>query len=249
MKKTVLFLMNGFGVEQSDSYNIYSSQLMPNLDGYIKRYLFSTIECSNYNYVDGYRFFSTGNKYPLTYMLLQNHMEHFENDTNMQFYINNVAANSKIQLFMFLENEKNLEQLKYLLKYIKSKKSNPIFLHIVLTSADMNDYKDLDRMISKITYDYNDCTVATVIGKNVLFGNDLVSYMNMLKTGVGETWKDAARKFDSLVNNKVAPFDAKEFYMNEGFKIEDTDSYFIFNFVASALTDCIKTSLLSSRLK
>ena len=43
MKKTVLFLMNGFGIEQLNSYSIYNANLMPNLDSYTKKYLFSTV--------------------------------------------------------------------------------------------------------------------------------------------------------------------------------------------------------------
>ena len=67
MKKTVLFLMNGFGIEQLDSYSIYSAKLMPNLDNYTKKYLFSSIATSSYNLVSGYRTFSTGSKihYPV----------------------------------------------------------------------------------------------------------------------------------------------------------------------------------------
>ena len=37
----ILFLMNGFGIEQLDSYNIYNAKLMPNLDNYTKTHLFT----------------------------------------------------------------------------------------------------------------------------------------------------------------------------------------------------------------
>ena len=32
MKKNILLLINGFGIEQADSYNVYSKEVMPNLD-------------------------------------------------------------------------------------------------------------------------------------------------------------------------------------------------------------------------
>lgn len=32
MKKNILLLINGFGIEQKDSYNVYKKELMPNLD-------------------------------------------------------------------------------------------------------------------------------------------------------------------------------------------------------------------------
>ena len=231
--------MNGFGIEQADSYNIYNSKLMPNLDSYTQKYLFSSIDSNEYNFIDGYRMFSIGSKYPLTYSLIKNYMENFEKNSNMNFYLSNIIPDSKIQLFMFIEDEKNLEHLKYFLKFIRTKYNNPIFLHIVLTSADLNNYKDLEHIVTKISYDYKDCKVGTVIGKNILCGNDLVTYMNMLKNEVGEKWREISRKFNSLVTSKTAPFNMKEFYMNEGFKINDNDTYFFFNYEYADITNLV----------
>ena len=42
-RKTILFLINGFGVERKESYSIYDASLMPTLDSLSKKYLFSTI--------------------------------------------------------------------------------------------------------------------------------------------------------------------------------------------------------------
>ena len=35
MKKSILFLINGYGVEQNDSIEVYSKEIMPNLDNII----------------------------------------------------------------------------------------------------------------------------------------------------------------------------------------------------------------------
>ena len=40
MKKNILLLINGFGIEQSDSINVYSETLMPNMDRLTKEKLF-----------------------------------------------------------------------------------------------------------------------------------------------------------------------------------------------------------------
>ena len=88
MKKTVLFLMNGFGVEQLDSYSIYNAKLMPNLDSYTKKYLFSQIATPSYNLVSGYRFFSTGSKYPLSSSLIDSYIDKFDANKNLLFYLN-----------------------------------------------------------------------------------------------------------------------------------------------------------------
>ena len=45
-KKTVLFLMNGFGMEAPKSFNVYAPSLMPNLDRITHVYPFTTIYTS-----------------------------------------------------------------------------------------------------------------------------------------------------------------------------------------------------------
>ena len=55
MKKNILLLINGFGVEQRDSYNIYKKELMPNLDRLTVEGLFSTLSSNYLDYKDGYR--------------------------------------------------------------------------------------------------------------------------------------------------------------------------------------------------
>ena len=55
-KKTVLFLINGFGVEKKESYSIYDESIMPTFDELSKKYLFSTdTESKVSNYFDAYR--------------------------------------------------------------------------------------------------------------------------------------------------------------------------------------------------
>ena len=55
--KTVLFLINGFGVEKKESYSIYDQTLMPTFDELSKNYLFSnsSIESHVNNFYDAYR--------------------------------------------------------------------------------------------------------------------------------------------------------------------------------------------------
>lgn len=230
MKKTVLFLMNGFGIEQANSYNIYNSKLMPNLDSYTQKYLFSSISANTYNLANGYRMFSTGSNIPLSYSLIHNYMEKFNENPNMNFFLTNVDGDAKIQLYLFLENEKSLEHLKYMLKFIRTKCNNKIFLHVVLTSVDVENYKVLERILSKINYDYRDCRLSSIIGVNTLKSGKLDTYMNLLKNQIGEKWIEVARKIQSLSSSKIAPCDVKEFYVNDGFKIDSNDVYFFMNY-------------------
>lgn len=229
-KKTVLFLMNGFGIEQANSYNVYNSKLMPNLDLYTQKYLFSSIEAKTFNLFNGYRMFSTGNNIPLTYTLMNNYMEKFGENPNMNFFTNNVDGESKIQLYLFLENEKSLEHLRNLIKFIRTKCNNKIFLHVVLTSVDMDNYQVLERILNKVNYDFKDCKIGSIIGINTLKATYLDTYLNLLKNQIGEKWIDISRKFQALITSKTTPCDAKEFYVNDGFKIDSKDVYFFMNY-------------------
>ena len=72
MKKNILLLINGFGIEQADSYNVYSKEVMPNLDKLTTDGVFKTIQNNYLDYKSGYRNFSIGISEPLTYSLIEN---------------------------------------------------------------------------------------------------------------------------------------------------------------------------------
>ena len=109
MKKTVLFLMNGFGVEQVDSYSIYSDTLMPNLASYIKDYLFSPIESKYINMDDGFLGFSTGSKLPLSYTLMDRVYNDYSTSKNFNFFIQNIKPDGRLHLFCYVESDRILE--------------------------------------------------------------------------------------------------------------------------------------------
>ena len=58
--KTVLFLINGFGIESKDSYSIYDKDLMPNLDSLTQKYLFEKLDNNVTNIAEAYRNNSLG---------------------------------------------------------------------------------------------------------------------------------------------------------------------------------------------
>ena len=240
MKKTVLFLMNGFGIEQLDSYSIYNAKLMPNLDNYTKKYLFSSIATSSYNLVSGYRTFSTGSKNPLSSSLIDNYIDKFETNQNFNFYLNSIKEDSKIHLFLALDSEKCLEHIKSFLKFIRTKKQNKIFIHLVLTSDNIDSYKEIERLINKIMYEIVDCKIGIIVGINLLNAINLVGFMNMFQKEIGEKWREITKKISSLVSMKTEPKNVKEFFMNEGFKFDNNDSLFFFNYEHADLTNFIK---------
>lgn len=240
MKKTILFLMNGFGIEQVDSYSVYSKDLMPNLDSYTKNYLFSSIECKYTNLDDGLLYFSTGAKLPLTYSLIDRIYNDFSSSKNFNFYLKNIKPDANIHIYAFIESDRVLEHLKSFTNFLNKNTSSKIFIHCVLTSDNIDNYKEVEKIITRIHYDFNNCKVATIIGEEVLKEENQSSYMNMLKNEVGEKWKELNKKFTSLYNSKVAPRNMKEFIMNESFKLEGNDNFFFFNYEYTNIENFIK---------
>ena len=53
--KTVLFLVNGWGVEHKNSYSIYDKELVPNFDKLMNKYLFERLKKTTNNYQEAYR--------------------------------------------------------------------------------------------------------------------------------------------------------------------------------------------------
>ena len=83
-------LINGFGIERGDSYNIYNSELMPNMERIRTEKMFGGIPNKYLDYKSAYRNFSMGIDNPLTYSLVENNINTGEFMDNEMFkYIRN----------------------------------------------------------------------------------------------------------------------------------------------------------------
>ena len=202
---------------------------MPNLDSYTKNYLFASIESKAYDLKSGYRTFSTSSDLPLSYSLIDNYYTKFNENRNLNFYLNSIRPEVKVQLFLFYENEKSLDHIRAFCNFIKSKNSK-IYLHLVLTSSNTSNYKEIEKFITKISYEFKEIKIGIIVGVNSLMMQNLTAFMNMLQNEVGEKWKEIGKKLSYLITSKTLPKDVKEFFMNEGYKLDVNDSIFFFNY-------------------
>ena len=235
MKKNILFLINGFGVERSDSYAVYSADLMPNMDKLTKEGLFASIPNNFLDYKSAYRNFSMGIKYPLAYSLIENNINSLDFKKNQlyKYIINEVLLNkSRLHIWVFWENEKTIEHLLAFLKEIEKNNFSRIFIHLVLCQQSINDYKDIDRMINSLNYESGQkVKIGIVTGEanfhNMLSTKDLIkNYM----TEFGEKWKDLSKKIEVLVQTKTVPFNTRTFSVNPTYRLENNDQILIFNY-------------------
>ena len=223
MKKVVLFLINGFGIEQKDSFSVYKSELVPNLDKMTREEMFNSLETSDYNFIDGFRTFSIESKESLTYNLLDKFSFKLNENPNFNEYLNQINEEEKIHVFCTLNNSKTIEHLKNIL-YIMKKN---IILHIILDSEDTKDYLNIEKLITKITFDIKSIKIGSIVGRNNLNNQD---YVKMLGNGVGEKWTEYSKKLTSLENLKIPPIDAKGFYINEEFVIKTNNPILFINY-------------------
>ncbi len=227
MKKTILYLMNGFGVEQKDSYNIYNSSLMPNLDRFTKEYLFGTLESNELDLNDAYRYFSTGSKLSLTYPFIDEYSSKFEVNPNMKSLFSQLPNDYTIQLFVTLKDAKTFEHLQNFMSFIKDK--NPINMHILLDSKNIGDYKEIERLVTKFNYSLKNLPLKTISGINVLKNNPK-SYIQILNNGVGEKWRELEKKFTNLSLSNTIPSLVEPFYFDSNFEFNEKSLIFFFNY-------------------
>ena len=136
MNKTVLFLINGLGIERKDSYNIYSAEVMPNFDKLTTEEFFTPISSAASNLEDAYKYFSIGTLTPLTAPYMENILDNNLFNNNPKFNSFHQAVfncTGNIHFFCFLEDDKVHDAIKKFIQTIDPDGQKRIYLHKLLT--------------------------------------------------------------------------------------------------------------------
>ena len=243
MKKNILLLINGFGVEQADSYNVYSKELMPNLDRLTKERLFTSLDSRDLDYKDGYRTFSIGISEALTYTIVENKISDgtYRDASVFKTMMDNCKKyNSKIHIFCYYENNRTIEQLLVFLREFTSS-GIKIFIHMLLCQKSLNDYKEMANILTKVNYEFENSKIGIVSGvtrmDTLLHVRDL---QKSLITEYGENWKDFSKKIDVLVQTRTIPQNTRTFTVSSGYKMANNDQVLFFNYTNSDVTNFVK---------
>ncbi len=253
MKKNILLLINGFGIERGDSYNVYNAQIMPNMDRLTHEKLFGTIANRNLDYKNAYRNLSMGINDPLTYSLVENNNNNglIESNELLKYIINQTVVNkSRLHIMCFWESEKTLEQLNYFLNVIKKENISRVFIHLILCHKSLNDYKEIDRGLNSLNYDSaSNVKIGVVTGENNFY--NLLNTKDLVKnfmTEFGEKWKDLSKKVEVLVQTKTIPCNTRTFSVNPTYRFENNDQIIIFNYNNIDFTK-FRTELLAQKYR
>ena len=235
MKKNILLLINGFGIERTDSYTVYTPELMPNMDRLTKEKIFVSIPNKFLEYKSAYRNFSMGINNPLTYSVIENEINNGEyNNNQLLKYIINETVNkkSRLHIICFWDSDKTFEHLMTYIKTIQSHNISRIFIHLVLCQKSIEDYKEILRGLNNLNYDVgSNVKIGIVTGENNLY--NILNTRDLVKniiTEFGEKWKDLDRKIDVLVQTRTSPNDTRTFSVNPTYKFENNDQVLIFNY-------------------
>lgn len=233
MKKNILLLINGFGIEQPDSHNIYSKELMPNLDRLTKEQLFTTLKSNDLDYKEGYRTFSIGVQEPLTYTIVENainDLSYKENPVFKSIITNTQSKNSKLHIMCFYENSKTINQLlSYLKEFISS--NITIYIHLIFCQKSIHAYKDMGNLLTRLNYEYETAKIGVVAGLSRFETlNPIREFQKSLLTEYGENWKDLSKKVEVLTQTRTIPTNARSFIVSNGYKLANNDQILFFNY-------------------
>lgn len=251
-KKTVLLLINGFGVEKKESYPIYDDSLMPTFAELSKEYLFSNNSVISHvsNTYDAYRNISLDINELYNYSILDKELEDKKIVNNQ--VLNNIKNDylnkqGNLHIFCLVDNSlKIVDHLKEMLKLLNPNLNKKVFLHLIISSNNIEDYKYLVEVFSHINMDLNTyAQIGFILGLDSISNTakqvDMNFFFKMFITKVGEKWQSFTQKFDVLYAMKTLPRETKPFIVNSDFTLDINDTFFIYNYDNIDLTNFITT--------
>ena len=237
--RTVLFLINGFGIETKDSYGVYDEKIMPNFDKLSKKYMFSKLESNVFSTIDGFRSMSLEMNDLYNYSIYKRDAEGGKiaaSQTVNELNKNLIERKSKLHLFCFVDTSIQIaDNLKHFLNLINKENDKKIFVHVILTSNNYQDFPKILEVLSKINIELGEfASIGMIMGlSNILNSNSVVELNFLLRnmiTEMGEKWTSFKQKLDFSYGTKTAPSLVKPFVVNSGFSIKSDDLFMIWNY-------------------
>ena len=250
MKRNILLLINGFGVEQRDSYNVYSENLMPNLDKLTKTCMFSSISSNDLDYITAYRTFSIGINEALTYSVVNNAInnECYKKNDLFKYLISQLnTISTRLHIICYWDNDTTIYQLITYLRELTTLTKVGIYVHLIMNQKSLNDYRNIEKNLNSLNYEIGNNVKIGIIGgadNNLLYKD----FNKMLVAESGEKWKDITKKVSTLYDTRTIPSQTRVFALNDGFALNDNDSILFFNYSNINVTPYTK-ELIEQRLR
>lgn len=227
--KTILMLINGFGIERSDSTPIYSANLVPNLDKFMQEVIFGTLINPYADYDSGYEEFCIpkrrGEEDEITKMIDD---EVLDRNEFLLKIGNSLNEKNTLHVFYILSDYDKVAELRYLIRAINPNKDKKIKVDIVLDSSNVNEYDDIQKSIDKMNLELSGyAELGFVVGKNKM-AND--NSFRMIYKSLGEHWREYPKKIDVLKRDLTIPENVEPFAIGDEVSIKDGDVIWFVNY-------------------
>lgn len=237
MKKSVIFLINGLGIEKPGSYSISLEQCMPNLSKIRETSYFTTAIINSLEYKSAYQQFFLGDTYGNELKYLKDNVineQVVNNPTYQKLFQCASAETGKMHIFLEPNNDKIVEQFNDLINTMKLPEKKEIYLHLILSQQSTSDYDKLISTINYIKYHINSrITVGFIIGKELLpdelSREELKTMEKMLFYCSCERWSETDKKLISLKESNIRPCVVPGFCATNSCAITNGDVVMFFN--------------------
>ena len=236
-KKSVVFLLNGLGIERPGSYSIAIDEAMPNLAKVKETSYFQTAITNSLEYRGAYQQFFLGDTYRMEIEYIK------ENVINQQLKGNPIyqslqasVANEEGKLHIFVEptNNQVVELINTLVSTLTLPEKKEVYLHLLLSQLTVAEYKQLTSIVNYIKYHLNShITVGFIIGKEYFPEELTKDQMDFAKKLLffcsAERWIDTDKKLASLQESNIRPCVAPGFCATNDCFIANNDTIMFFN--------------------
>lgn len=264
-KPFVVCLMDGMGIEDAKSFEIYNAEVMPTLDALTNRYLFTTLETSGKQVglseeasatkEIGYLNIGAGKTIKQSIEILNEKIEQnqfFSNPSIKAVTDHVIANNSKLHLITLIGDKYGTDSpahLRKMVEYCNTLGIKKIYLHLYLGANNNSLSKTFPKytsMIHRITNLYPNVKISTVAGiKHLKDSSGITVTKELYKItvgGIGEHWVNYNDAVDSNYKRKNLEENIVPFLVADDGLIENNDGIFLFNYendLGSVYTDLL----------
>ena len=235
-KKSVLFLINGLGIERPGSYSIAIDQCMPNLAKVKETSYFQTAITNSLEYRGAYQQFFLGDTYRMEIEYIKENVinQQVKGNPIYQSLQQSVDNEGKLHIFVEPTNNQVVELINTLVSTLTLPEKKEVYLHLLLSQLTVNEYKKLISIVNYIKYHLNShITVGFIIGKDYFPEELSVDQMDFAKKLLffcsAERWMDTDKKLTSLQEANIRPCVAPGFCATNDCFIANNDTIVFFN--------------------
>lgn len=237
MKKSVLFLLNGLGIEKAGSYSISIDQCMPKFSRVQETSYYTSSIINSLELRSAYQEFFLGDTFYKEIKFLEDNVFNINLEQNpvFQSFCNSCQVeNSKVHIFLEPTNDRIVELINELANRIPMNENKRIYLHLLLTQQTISDYKGLINTINFIKFHLNHhISVGFVIGKEAfsdeLTSEELIKAKKMFFYSSCERWAEVEKKLAILRDENTRPCVVPGFCATNDCVFGNNDTIFFFN--------------------